>query len=153
MSTYKIQYLPPDLSFNALQFLESIFYKEQNIPKKLIPLNGKEQLWWCIIDNNKVVGTVAAWKENEEWHWGRLALHPELRGLGVGKRLVNTSLTELFQMNINRIKVDARDITVGMILKMGGKVEGSKTRFFGYPITPMVIEKHNWKPDNEINED
>ncbi|MDW7694664.1 GNAT family N-acetyltransferase [Flammeovirgaceae bacterium SG7u.111] len=143
-SDYIIEGLPADLSNAALEFLESVFSKEQNIPKELIPLTQEEQKWWCIRKGKEVVGTVAAWNLNAEWHWGRLAVHQQLRGLGLGKQLVRKSFNELFQMEVEKVVIDARDITVEMVLGLGGKVTGEKSSFYNYPITPMVIEKKDY---------
>ena len=143
-SIFNIERLTPELYSPAVLFLENIFYKEQNIPKKLIPLENENQEWWCIRSSDEIVGIVAAWEINSEWHWGRLAVHQKLRGLGIGKKLVIKSLDELFQMGIEKVKIDARDITVEMILKIGGKIIGNKGNFYGHPITPMEIEKRDF---------
>ena len=143
-STFKIEQLNQELYNPAILFLENVFYKEQNIPKELIPLENDNQKWWCIRSSNEIVGIVAAWEVKSEWHWGRLAIHKKLRGLGIGKKLAIKSLDELFQMGIEKVKIDARDITVEMVLKIGGKITGRKTNFYGYPITPMEIQKKDF---------
>lgn len=143
-STVKIEQLNQNLFNSALLFLEDVFYKEQNIPKKLIPLEADNQKWWCIKSNDQIVGTVAAWEINYKWHWGRLAIHKELRGFGLGKKLVTKSLDELFQIGMEKVIIDARDITVEMVLKIGGKITGEKSNFYGYSITPMEIYKKDF---------
>ena len=47
-------------------------------------------------------------------------------------------------MGIEEVIIDARDITVEMVLKFGGTITGKKTNFYGYPITPMKIQKKNF---------
>nr|WP_321225500.1 GNAT family N-acetyltransferase [uncultured Psychroserpens sp.] len=143
-SAFKIEQLNQNLSNSALLLLENIFYIEQNIPKELIPLVSDNQKWWCIKNKDEIVGIVAVWKINNEWHWGRLAIHEKLRGFGLGKKLVTKSLVEIFQMGIEKIIVDARDITVEMVLKMGGKITGKKSNFYGNSITPMEIYKKDF---------
>lgn len=143
-STFKIERLHQKSCDSALLFLENVFYKEQHIPKELIPLETDHQKWWCIRDRDRIVGVVAAWEIKSEWHWGRLAIHKKLRGLGLGKELVIQSLDELFLMGIEKIRIDARDITVEMIEKIGGKTVGRKTNFYGHPITPMEIHKKDF---------
>lgn len=106
MSKYKIKRLPAQCYSPAMLFIEKIFHKEQNIPKKSIPVASEDQYWWCIQDDEEIIGTVAAWKENEEWHWGRLAVHQKLRGLGMGRKLVTKSLNELFQKKIQKLNID-----------------------------------------------
>ena len=143
-STFKIEQLNQELYDSAILFLENVFYKEQNIPKELIPPKNDNQKWWCIRSSDEIVGIVAAWEVKSEWHWGRLAIHKKLRGLGMGRKIAIKSLYELFQMGIEKVKIDARDITVEMVLKIGGKITGRKTSFYGYPITPMEIQKKDF---------
>lgn len=140
-NSFEVEQLDQELYDSAILFLENVFYKEQNIPKELIPLESDHQKWWCIRSNDEVVGIVAAWEIKSEWHWGRLAIHEKLRGLGMGKKIAVKSLDQLFQMGIEKVEIDARDITVEMILKIGGEITGEKTNFYGYPITPMMIQK------------
>ncbi len=144
-STYHIEPLNPTSVNLAFEFLEQVFSVEQNIPKELIPVVADQQKWWAIKDGNQIVGTAAIWQINSEWHWGRLAIHEKLRGLGLGKKLVMQSLDESFQMEIETILIDARDITVDMILKLGGKIVGEKINFYGLPVTPMELCKSDFK--------
>ena len=143
-SVFKIERLTPELYSLAVLFLENIFHEEQNIPKELIPLKNENQEWWCIMQCDEIVGIVAAWKTDSEWHWGRLAVHHKLRGQVLGKKLAMESLDECFRMGIDKVKINARDITVDMILKLGGKITGKKDTFYEQPITPMEIEKRNF---------
>ena len=143
-SEFKIEQSNEKLSDEGISFLENIFYKEQRIPKELIPLESYNHRWWCIKVSDKIVGIAVAWEIKSEWHWGRLAIHKKLRGFGVGKEITLRSLNELFQMEIEKVKIDARDITVKMILKIGGKIIGETTVFYGTAITPMVIQKKDF---------
>ena len=143
-STFKVEQLNQELYNSAILFLENVFYQEQNIPKELIPLESDIQKWWSIRSSDEIVGIVAAWKVKSEWHWGRLAIHEKLRGFGIGKKLAIKSLDELFQMGIEKVKIDARDITVEMVLKIGGRITGRKVSFYGYPITPIEINKNDF---------
>tara|TARA_R110002073_G_scaffold139232_2_gene289316 strand:+ start:87794 stop:88252 length:459 start_codon:yes stop_codon:yes gene_type:complete len=144
VSTYQIERMNADLSETVLLFLEAVFHDEQHIPKDLIPIKSAQQEWWCIKKGSETMGTVAAWKEKGVWHWGRLAIDQKVRGQGLGKKLVTASLTDLFQMGLEKITIDARDITVDLVLKLGGKTVGAKTNFYGHPITPMEIHKNNF---------
>ncbi|MFQ3214011.1 MAG: putative GNAT family N-acyltransferase [Marivirga sp.] len=143
-NSFEIERLNKECYDSAILFLESVFNKEQNIPKELIPLDNESQKWWCIRNHDEVVGIVAAWESKSEWHWGRLAIHKKLRGLGLGKKIALKSLEELFKIGIEKVKIDARDITIEIVLHMGGTVTGKKTNFYGYPITPMTIQKEDF---------
>lgn len=143
-TSFDIQPLHPEDYQVAMLFLEQVFYNEQNIPKDLLPLPKDSQRWWCIKKNHQLVGLAAAWQLNSEWHWGRLAIHDTLRGLGMGKKIAAKSLEDLFHQGVDKVIIDARDITVAMILKLGGKITGPTTDFYGFPITPMAIHKKDF---------
>lgn len=128
----------------AYGFLETVFSKEQHIPKELIPLSFEQQHWWCFRNQNAIIGTVAAWNDNGVWHWGRLAVSSNHRGLGLGKQLALTSFRDLFNDGIEEITIDARDITVKLLQSLGGKVTGVTDTFFGIPITPMKIKRQDF---------
>lgn len=141
LSALQVERLTLGLDNSCILLLEEVFYKEQDIPKELIPLHNEHQEWWCIRNKDQIVGIVAAWAIHSEWHWGRLAVDQKLRGRGIGKKLVLKSIADLFQMDIEKIKINARDITLEMILRIGGKVTGEKSLFYGHPLTPMCLEK------------
>jgi predicted GNAT family N-acyltransferase len=142
--SYEVEQLNQEFYDAAILFIETVFYNEQNIPKELLLLENDHQKWWCIRNSDEIVGTVAAWKIKSEWHWGRFAIHKKLRGLGLGKRIAIKSLDELFQIGIEKVIIDARDITVEIVLKLGGEITGKKTNFYGSFITPMKIQKKNF---------
>lgn len=125
----------------AFDFLGTIFSNEQHIPKELIPLQYEEQHWWCIKKDGCIVGTVAAWNEGNEWHWGRLGVDSSQRRMGLGKKLAITSFSYLFGLGIDEIVIDARDITVELLLSLGGQVTGITEEFYGFPITPMRLKR------------
>lgn len=142
---YNIEILPNASRRDAAALLKKVFTEEQNIPEDLHFPSSKNQLWWCVKRDGNIVGTAAVWKVGARWHWGRLALAEELRGKGLGKKLVLHSLEESFGYGIEGLKIDAREITVAMLEKMGGKITGNTTDFYGIPITPMLLQKANFK--------
>ena len=144
ISTLRIEQLNQSLYQVAHEFLENVFTKEQNIPKELIPLENENQKWWCIRNANEILGVVAAWKVESEWHMGRLATDEKLRGLGLGTKLIIKAIDDLFQTETELIIIEARDIAVKIILKLGGKVTGESDYFFDMPITPMVVLKEDF---------
>jgi DNA-binding MarR family transcriptional regulator/predicted GNAT family N-acyltransferase len=129
----------------ALALATEVFFGEQNIPKPLIPVNDEyHPLWWCARVGEDIIGVVAAWKEDEQWHWGRFAVDHRLRGVGIGKKLAVCSLTELFSMDVNKILIEARDITVCLLKQLGCKVMGEPEEFYGEPVTPITISKSDF---------
>ncbi|QOX64253.1 GNAT family N-acetyltransferase [Anoxybacterium hadale] len=126
----------------ALTLLEDVFAGEQNIPVTLnsIP-EEREPIWWYVENDSEMVGVIAGWKENDTWHLGRFAVDSRLRGLGIGKKLMKFALGEIFKLGAERIYTEARDVSVSILIKLGGKVIGEPFDFYGEPVTPMIIEK------------
>jgi len=140
-----VEKLPMNNMEEAFILLKEVFAYEQNIPVELH--NIKEELkpiWWCVKIDSEIVGIAAGWIEKDEWHWGRFAVKKRLRGLGIGKKLALFSLNEIFNLGAEKIIIEARDITVGILKKLGGKIAGEPTDFYGSPVTPMILEKHDF---------
>ncbi|MDV5140260.1 GNAT family N-acetyltransferase [Chimaeribacter arupi] len=127
------------------RLLRETFFDEQKIPDHLISIPeeyaGK---WWVARSGEYLLGAVACWQENDQCHWGRFAVEPEYRGMGIGRRLALTSLKECFQHN-NEIIIEARDTTVRIITQLGGDITGEAFDFYGMPVTPMRINKQGFE--------
>ena len=143
-SEVSIEPLDSNLYDKALVFLENIFTREQNIPKELIPLSSETQRWWCIRSGDEILGIAAAWMTNSEWHWGRFSIDEKLRGKGLGTKLVIKSFSDLFEHDTDEIVIDARDVAVKIILKLGGEVTGETGYFYEQAITPMIVRKNSF---------
>lgn len=126
----------------AIILASEVFYLEQKIPKELVPVNKEHQpIWWCARVGEDIVAVVASWVENGECHWGRFAVDKRLRGLGIGAQMAITSLQDIFHLGADHVYLEARDITVSLINKMGGSAVDIKRDFYGQPVTPMVLAK------------
>jgi len=140
--------MPPDRMEEALRLLRDVFYGEQNIPVELHPLPyHMRPVWWVALSGTEMVGVACGWVEQDEWHWGRFAVPPRLRGSGIGKKLAAFSIREIFAMGAETIHIEAREVTVGILQKLGGKIIGAPTDFHGDPVTPMVMMKRDFQSD------
>jgi predicted GNAT family N-acyltransferase len=140
-----IQRMPHERMEEALQLLRDVFFGEQNIPVELHPLpEHKKPVWWIALSDTEMVGVACGWIENGEWHWGRFAVPPRLRGSGIGKKLAVFSIREIFELGAEAIHIEARDVTVGILQKLGGKITGAPTDFHGDPVTPMILTKQDF---------
>nr|WP_300003103.1 GNAT family N-acetyltransferase [uncultured Cedecea sp.] len=127
------------------QLLLHIFTEEQNIPEELIPISENYQSkWWVARAGEYLLGAVACWQENEQYHWGRFCVDPAYRGLGIGKKLALKSLQDMF-LECSEVIIDARDITVNLIRQFGGEVTGEARNFYGMAVTPMRLEKKRFE--------
>ena len=121
------------------------FSHEQNIPKHLISIPEEyESNWWIARSGEYLLGAVACWKENNEYHWGRFAVEQAYRGLGIGKKLASASLKECF-LETDEIITEARDTTVKIISQLGGETTGEAFDFYGMPVTPMRLKIENFE--------
>jgi len=137
-----LERLPVNQKKEAFHLLEDVFAYEQNIPVELHDIKEEfRPVWWCARIDSEIVGIVAGWIEENEWHWGRFAVNKSLRGMGIGKKLAVFSLSEIFNLGADKIVIDARDITVGILKKLGGKVVGEPVIFYEGSVTPMILEK------------
>lgn len=133
-------YLP-----EVTKLLTETFAQEQNIPAELISLPPQlKSQCWIVRSGEYVLGTVSCWYENNHWHWGRFAVNPCYRGMGIGKQLARVSLQEMLEQT-DKVLLDARDSTLKIISDLGGVITGPTTDFYGMPITPMRLKKEDFQ--------
>lgn len=150
LNNLKVTRISPGHQTEINTFLSTIFNSEQNIPIEKIPVNSSEIYWWGVTGvNDEILGVAATWKKEDGWHWGRFSIHPKIRGRGMGRKLAEVSLTETFELDIERVTIDARDAIITLIEKLGGVICGESTPFFSENITPITLEKKNFNPANK----
>jgi len=144
-SRIKIERLSSNYLDDAIRLTTEIFAYEQDIPKELIPINKDfKQIWWCARVGEDIIGVVACWCQDNQWHWGRFAVAKRLRGLGIGKKMAIFSLNEMFNLDVEKVFIDARDVTVIILKQLGCEVLGKPIDFYGEPVTPVVIKKQDF---------
>lgn len=122
-----------------------VFTDEQGIPAVLQGISDeKSPIWWCALLDQKIVGAAAAWKENDQLHWGRFIVQKELRGQHLGSRLAKHSFDDLFLSEIDEIYMEARETTVKIVLNMGGHILGDPVPFFEGTVTPMILRRSDY---------
>ena len=120
------------------------FAHEQGIPEEMIPIPAeKEPHWWCIRQDGSIAAAVALYREGTEWHMGRLAVAPGLRGGHIATQLLEVAIPAAFATGIDVIHTDCRDTTVHILQKFGGKIAGKTEVFFKGNITPVVLKREN----------
>jgi predicted GNAT family N-acyltransferase len=129
----------------AIRLATEVFTEEQGIPAELIPMKDDlTPIWWCARVGEDIVGVVAAWQENDKWHWGRFAVDKGLRGMGIGHKMAIYSLKEIFSGHTEELYVDARDVTINLLLKFDCNIIGETQEFYGDTITPIVLNKEQF---------
>ena len=141
----QIEIMRNNYQAEVTKLLSETFAKEQNIPAELISLPPQlKSQCWIVRSGEYVLGTVSCWYENNHWHWGRFAVNPCYRGMGIGKQLARVSLQEMLEQT-DKVLLDARDSTVKIISDLGGVITGPTTDFYGMPITPMRLKKEDFQ--------
>jgi DNA-binding MarR family transcriptional regulator/predicted GNAT family N-acyltransferase len=141
----KIERLESTYHDEVIALMTDVFSKEQGIPNELIPIHEDYPVyWWCARAGEYVVGAVACWKENEQWHWGRFVVDEKLRRLGIGKQLARYALEDLFDHITDSIVSDARDTTVTILKDFGAHIIAPAEDFYGLPVTPVALNKSDF---------
>ena len=127
-----------------MTLVEQVFSDEQNIPRELIPIPAeREPRWWYIRQEGRISATVALYRDGDEWHMGRLAVAPGLRGGHIATQLLEVAIPAAFATGIDVIRTDCRDTTVHILQKFGGEIAGKTEVFFKGNITPVVLKREN----------
>ena len=131
---------------SIMSLVDNVFEGEQNIPRKFNPISEEKlPTWYCVENENEVVGAAVVFKEDGEWHMGRIAISPKMRGQHIGTKMLKFILEDVFNQNTDRVYLDARDTTVHIMKQFGAKIIGATTVFYNDNITPIVIEKETFK--------
>lgn len=136
------------------QLAEDIFETEQDIPRELDHI-GPDWLpqWWCLEEDGALLGCVALFMEDGEWHMGRFVLSPALRGQHMGTRLLEAALHDVFRQDIDEVRMEARDTTVHILKQFGAEVTGAPFPFFRGQVTPMRLTRAAYRQSRTGQQD
>ena len=124
-----------------------IFSEEQGIPAALVrEVTGREPRFWVAVLDGRVVGGAAAWEEENGVHLGRFVVTAPLRARHIGRRILRCAFDELFADGAERVRMEARDVTVRLVCAMGGEIVGEPSPFFVGDVTPVLLEKSAYRP-------
>jgi ribosomal-protein-alanine N-acetyltransferase len=70
--------------------------------------NNKLAYYFVVTLGQKVIGYAGTWTILDEAHVTTIAVHPDFRGKGLGKRLVITLMLHTIKMGIPRITLEVR---------------------------------------------
>ena len=133
--------VPADMD-EVYKMAADIFEGEQGIPRDLNPIPPENHpQWWCAEAGGRLAGVAAAFVEGDYWHNGRLAVAKEMRGRHIATELLKTAAAFAFDQGADAVYMEARDITVSIVKKLGGRVIGEPVPFYEGTVTPVVMEK------------
>lgn len=129
-----------DLQKEANALADEVFFVEQGIPKGLGTFTEENRVqWFCAVEDGRVVASLASWYSEGERKLGRYAVLPELRGKGIGRRIMEYGLEELFAESRETLHGEARDATVHILERYGAEITGEPFFFFTSNCTPLKI--------------
>lgn len=119
----------------------AVFAGEQGYPEdKLFDDKENSADFLACFDMGKAVGCGRFYKENEtDYHIDNIAFGKEMRGKGMGKKLVLSLVDECKKKGAKRVTVNARADAVGFYEKCGFAVCGCEFTDENFSRVPMVI--------------
>jgi ribosomal-protein-alanine N-acetyltransferase len=118
-----------DLSF-SLPWPESAYRYE-------IGDNPASLLWVAELETidglKQICGMVVVWLILDETHIATLAVHPDCRGIGVGKCLLNTALKESAKRGANNAHLEVRksnQVAIEMYQGFGFEIVGRRAKYY-----------------------
>lgn len=136
---------PEDMT-EILQLVGDVFELEQGIDRKHNPIpECNLPKWWCMEKDNRIIGTIAAWVEEDGIQMGRFTIHPDYRRQHLGTMLIKTALSSLFEQGVEFVRGGARDTTMHILTPLGAKVNGETVIFFGSNITPFILYREDYE--------
>lgn len=118
------------------------FTGEQEIPEEMNYLpDSRTPQWFCALEDGAIVGAIAFFREDGDWHAGRFAIEPACRGRHIGTQLIAFAFHEMFSSGIAEIKMDGRPATVHILLKLGAEITGEPYPFYASTCTPLRLTR------------
>lgn len=93
-------------------------------------------------EKTTVIGYGGFWQILEEGHITNLAIHPDYRGKGHGKKLIETMLNYARSLNIERVTLEVRksnEIALKAYTSLGFNIEGKRSRYYTNPTEDAYI--------------
>jgi len=81
----------------------------------------------------KVIGMIVVWLIMDEAHIATIAVHPEYRGLGIGRQILLAALRECAAQRALSATLEVRErnaIAIDMYRKLGFEVVGRRKRYY-----------------------
>jgi N-acetylglutamate synthase-like GNAT family acetyltransferase len=144
----------PDEIETIMSLVVRTFAGEQGIPEEMNYLPAKkEPRWYCAAEDGRIIGTVAFFREQGEWHAGRFALEPLYRGQHIGTGLVSYAFRDVFESGIREVVMEGRPATVHILTKLGAEITGEEFPFYSSTCTPMIITCEKFHTEKTENPD
>ncbi len=123
---------------NIISIRDKVFIQEQSVPKE-IEIDGLDPLCrhaLAIVDGN----AIATGRIQQDGHIGRVAVLPEFRGKGYGKKIIHCLIEAGIQMGLNKVYLGAQLSVLDFYNSMGFKPYGDI--FIEANIKHIMMNKH-----------
>ncbi|MBN1621708.1 MAG: ribosomal protein S18-alanine N-acetyltransferase [Endomicrobiales bacterium] len=133
------EHIPEVLSIENLSFPEpwsrEMFEREISLPISR---------FFIAKTDYRIVGYTGYWKILNEAHLTNLAIHPEYRGMGLGRKLLAYVINNVTQQDIEKILLEVRESNEAakrLYISMGFNVTGLRPKYYGTE-NAVLMEKN-----------
>ena len=114
-----------DLNEDEKKIRQSVFVDEQKFELEFDDTDNKA-MHYVMYDGETAIGCCRAYFEDDprHWHIGRIAVIPEMRGMGIGFKIVSEAESYIKKYGTETISLSAQLRAKGFYEKLGYKAEG-----------------------------
>lgn len=115
-----------NISEDEKKIRESVFIDEQKFTAEFDETDDKAK-HYVMYDGEKAIGCCRAYsdeKDPKHWHIGRIAVIPEMRGKGIGFKIVSQTEVYIKKYGAEIVSLSAQLRVKGFYEKLGYKAEG-----------------------------
>lgn len=110
-------------------------------------LNNSLARWLVAVESDQVVGYIGSQAVMGEADVMNLAVLPEFRGKGIGRKLVETLIAELSAVNVSSLTLEVRasnETALRLYTKLGFKQVGRRPCYYFAPREDALILRKEW---------
>ena len=90
----------------------------------------------------RIVGHIIYWRIKEEVQISNIAIHPDFRGLGIGKKVMSTIMDKIKKEGVSYIFLEVRpsnNRAVALYKKLGFQKLGLRKNYYHNPVEDAII--------------
>lgn len=123
-------------------------FAEQEVPADLLGLSPEQNpVWYAGYEDGELVGAIATFEEDGEIHMGRFTVGHKFQGRHLGTEIMLYAMEATFASGVEKIVGDARDASIHIICKHGGRTTGEPRPFYIGNATTFEICKKDFHRD------
>lgn len=100
--------------------------------------------FWVAELDGRVVGYIVYWIVEDEAHIANIAVHPEMRGRGIGKKLLEKVLVDSEEKNVSCINLEVNEkneVAKNLYFKYGFEVVGIREKYYSGRDDALILTK------------